>query len=199
MSLLIDFKLLEGIGLNSIDLLYLYYTQNENFESLKKISPLIDIKDLEKKKYIKIDEDGSIHLRQDSINLIESSVLDIKVGTSNNKIIKKSTRLLNTEINEHLTEFREKWSGLKPGAMGSPKSCSAKLLRWMQENPEYSMQDILEAADKYIASLNGDYRFLQRADYFIFKQENHREESSRLSAFIDEPFLTNEDWTTQLK
>jgi len=84
--------------------------------------------------------------------------------------------------------------------MGSQKSCEMKLTRWMKENSEYSFDDILKAVDIYLESLNGDYRFLQRADYFVFKQENNREESSRLSAYIDEIGITQSgDWTTTLK
>lgn len=68
----------------------------------------------------------------------------------------------------------------------------------MKENPQYSKEDIMKAAKIYLDSLE-NYRFLQRADFFIFKKEDNKEELSRLSAFIeeiDERPVT--DWTTKL-
>lgn len=97
---------------------------------------------------------------------------------------------------EFVEQFRNLWKGLKPGAMGSLNSCKEKLQRWMQENPEYSEQDILNAAKAYLDSLDS-YTYLQRADYFIFKRDA-KGESSRLSAFIDEPRI-DENWTTNLR
>jgi len=49
-------------------------------------------------------------------------------------------------------------------------------------------------------SLVNDYQYLQRADYFIFKREG-KEESSRLSAFIDEREdneIIDDEWTSNL-
>ena len=67
------------------------------------------------------------------------------------------------------------------------------------ENPEYTFEEILKAAQLYLDTDGRDTRFLQRADYFIFKQDVHKGESSRLSAFIDEigedPTL---DWTSTI-
>lgn len=101
---------------------------------------------------------------------------------------------------EFIKEFREKWKGLKLGTMGSIEACRNKLGRWKGLNPEYSEEEILKAADLYIHSLKGDYKYLQRADYFIYKREG-KEESSRLSAFIDEVGDNNiitDEWTSTL-
>ena len=148
-------------------------------------------KTLENKKFIKIDEKGKIVLRnraEEFFNGIKSDVYT-----------KVSTRTINQIIKERLHEFRSLWKGLAPGSMGSKKSCEEKLSRWIKENPEYSFDDILQAAKNYINSLGGNYKYLQRADYFIFKKEG-KEESSRLSAFIEEVHLElpNADWTSNL-
>lgn len=99
-----------------------------------------------------------------------------------------------------VNKFRCKFKNLKIGSMGNPKAVSDKLKRWMKNNPEITRKEILDAVNDYIESLNGDYRYLQRADYFIYKQNNKKEETSRLSLYIEEgrKEVVNSDWTTSL-
>jgi len=199
MALILDFTVLEELNLSANELLFLYYL--DRGEPGEEVCG-IDMEDLESKGFVKLTEiDHKLHIeiRQKSLDLLQLLIVDAKIDINNTTIIKKSSRAINQELEGRLTEFRDKWKGLKPGSMGSLQSCKAKLTRWMKENPEYTFDEILKAADMYIASLNGDFRFLQRADYFVFKQENNREESSRLSAFIDEiDEYTPENWTSSL-
>ena len=198
-SLVLNFEVLTNFNISVEEFLFLYNI-SENKPLYKEN---IDLEKLQKQQLIKIvteDEEIKYFLREKSIQLIEFLTIEMEDSLeSSEKNIKKSNRVINQEIAGRIEEFRNKWKGLKSGSMGSQKSCQLKLLRWMKENPNYTFDDILKAANIYLESLNGDYRFLQRADYFIFKQENNREESSRLSAFVDEIGLTNnDDWTTNL-
>lgn len=104
------------------------------------------------------------------------------------------------DFNILVNKFRYKFKNLKIGSMGNPKAVSDKLKRWMKNNPEITRKEILDAVNDYIESLNGDYRYLQRADYFIYKQNNKKEETSRLSLYIEEgrKEVVNSDWTTSL-
>lgn len=99
-----------------------------------------------------------------------------------------------------VNNFRFKFKNLRIGSMGNPTAVSNKLKRWMKNNPEITRKEILDAVNNYIESLNGDYRYLQRADYFIYKQNNKKEETSRLSLYIEEgrKEVVNSDWTTSL-
>jgi len=193
-SLILNFEILKDFDISVDEFLFLYYLSEGQVEDVKEI----DLEKLQKQKLIKIitNEEIKYTLREKSIELIEFLTIEIPDSlTPEKKVVKRSQRAINGRIDT----FRLKWKGLKPGSMGSQKSCGIKLTRWMKENPMYTFDEILEAADIYINSLNGDYRFLQRADYFIFKQENNREESSRLSAYIDEIGMTNDDeWTSKL-
>lgn len=172
------------------DDLYLHYQSLENKKFIK-----ITIKEENEIKSIKY------ILREKSKVLIENSFTDKKVSVKKDSIKKKlSQRFINDAVEEGIEEYRNSWKGLKPGSMGSPKNCKDKLKRWMLENPEYTFDDILKAVSIYINQFNGDYRFLQQADYFIFKKDG-KEESSRLSAFIDEIDLVgnnSNDWTNTL-
>ena len=203
-SLLIDFNILKELNITFEEYLFilnLYSIQNNNKILINNYLKFeIDSKKLEKSQFIKI-IDNNILLRQKSLQLIENSFSTLTIN-KNLKTVKKKLpeRLLTNIVENNYQEFREKWRGLKEGSMGAPKSCKEKLRRWIIENPEYSIEDIMKAADLYIKSLQGNYKFIQRADYFIFKKEG-KEESSRLSAFIDEINNNNiqkEDWTSEI-
>jgi len=160
---------------------------------------MIDLEKLENKLFIKKIE-NKIYLREKSIKLIEFLSIEIEMSfNTNKKEIKKSKRVISLEVEERIHEFRDKWRGLKAGSMGSEKSCKEKLNRWMKENPKYSFEDILKASDLYLATEGANVKFLQRADYFIFKQDSYKNEMSRLSAFIDEININHvQDWTSNL-
>lgn len=175
-------------------LIKIYRDDDFNFNTIG-----VDYNILQEQKFIKIikNAEGDHYiLRQRGSDFIDAVIGQSAVIKS----AKKKRNAVNVDLLTKLPEFRNKWKGLKPGSMGSLQSCKDKLTRWMGENPNYTLDEIIGAAEAYIDSLNGDYRFLQRADYFIYKQENNREESSRLSAFIDEigTNISQGDWTSKL-
>lgn len=155
---------------------------------------------LQDKQFIKRVQDGfgTLNIIREKGKLL-LDFLSIESNYSNykeKKIIKKSNRIINEGFDEFIEDYRNLWKGLKPGSMGSPSACREKMLRWRQENPNYSKSDILKAAKIYINSLN-NYQYLQAAHYFIYKKDG-KEEDSRLSAFIEEKEVDNTDWTTKL-
>lgn len=194
----IDLIVLEeyGVSLNELGAIISIYHDDDKLDFN---DAGVDYEKLQENKFIKIIKDSEKNhylLRQKGQDLIATLVgrgIEVKKKT-------KKKKQINVDVLTRLQEFRSKWKGLKPGSMGSLSSCRDKLTRWMQENPDYTFEEVLKAADAYLESLQGDYRFLQRADYFIYKQENNREEASRLSAFIDEIDLdtSQSDWTTKL-
>lgn len=197
-SLIINFELLKEININISEFLYISYLYFD--KELEIPYGEIDTKKLEKKQYIKIIENEKIIiLRQKSIELIENLYVNTEVSFGKKiQNINKSIRHINKDINSRIDEYRNKWKGLKPGSMGGKKSCKEKLTRWMKENPEYTFDDVLKAVDVYLSTEGANLRYLQRADYFIFKKDG-KEESSRLSAFIDEiDEYDEQEWTSKL-
>jgi len=189
-SFILDFSLLEEQNLTIEEFLALIYVANGKEHNSGYMS-------LQAKQFVKITEDNEIILREKGKLFIELISID-KVCSSSKKVIKKSSRLINDEIDVFVSEYRMLWKGKKAGSMGSSASCKEKMIRWMQTNPTYSKDDILRAAKLYLNTLD-NARYLQRADYFIFKQEENKEESSRLSAFIEEiDDKPVEDWTNTL-
>ena len=188
---IIDFNLLAEQNLSIEEFLVLIHLDDELYNNSMRV-----LKPLEEKQFIKIINDEKIILREKGKLFIELISIEKLSSTKNNKQTVKSDRLINVELDSFINDFRQKWKGLKPGSMGSEASCKMKMYRWMKENPSYTPEQILKAADIYIKSLN-NYQYLQRADYFIYKKDG-KEESSGLAAYIDE-IEVDDDWTTNLK
>jgi hypothetical protein len=189
-AFILDFNLLAEHNLSINEFLVLIHLNDVLYNNSMNV-----LKPLEEKQFIKILGDEKVILREKGKLLLE--LISIEKISSNNKIkIVKSDRLINNELNSFINDFRNKFKGLKPGSMGSESACKLKMFRWMKENPQYTPEQILNATEIYIKSLN-NYQYLQQADYFIYKKEG-KDEQSKLSAFIDE-IAIEEDWTTTLK
>ena len=188
---IIDFNLLAEQNLSIEEFLVLIHLDDELYNNSMRV-----LKPLEEKQFIKIINDEKIILREKGKLFIELISIEKLSSTKNNKQTVKSDRLINVELDSFINDFRNKFKGLKPGSMGSEASCKMKMYRWMKENPSYTPEQILKAADIYIKSLN-NYQYLQRADYFIYKKDG-KDESSGLAAYIDE-IEVEDDWTTNLK
>lgn len=198
-SLIINLDVLDSYNITVDELLCIfkkayyekYHLNNDRLADILEYKNLIKIQDIS-------DQGINFILRQKATDILNNLTVEVDIKVDNKLKIKKSSRIINENIDNNVELFRNKWKGLKLGSMGSPKSCKDKLVRWMKENPKYNIEDILKAADAYINSLN-DFTYLQQADYFIFKKEG-KEESSRLSAFIDEiDDYKEEGWTSNLK
>lgn len=189
-AFILDFNLLAEHNLSIDEFLVLIHLNDELYNNSTNV-----LKPLEEKQFIKIISDEKVILREKGKLLLELISIE-KISSSNKKRIVKSDRLVNSELNSFINDFRNKFKGLKPGSMGSESACKLKMFRWMKENPQYTPEQILNATEIYIKSLN-NYQYLQQADYFIYKKEG-KDEQSKLSAFIDE-IAVDDDWTTTLK
>ncbi len=194
-SIVLNFKILKEQDISVEEFLTIYgLHSNEKFC----LNGNIDLEKLERNLFIKLVGD-EIFLREKSIKLINFLTIDVSGSFKENKekIVSKRVRL--SVVDDKVDEFRSRWKGLKAGSMGDLNACKDKLNRWMKENPKYSFDDILKAADLYLKTQGANLRYLQRADYFIYKQDANREEVSTLSAFIDEINSGfGEDWTSNL-
>jgi hypothetical protein len=175
-KIIIDLKALERINLSfehyvSLVQLYIFKRVPYNIEELIKQEYVIKIGN----KYI-----IAAHIRR----LIYDNL--IREGTELKDIPEEV--VARETIVDRIDEYRSKWKeathGRKPGIMGTKRACLDKMTQWMKENPEYTFDQILKAADLYLESVD-NIKYVQRADYFISKKENGII-SSRLSAFIEE-------------
>lgn len=190
-AFVLDFNLLEKEELTINQFLTLL---NIKYSEVPYKRTSLDSDILQNKGYIKIiTEDGKfeIIIREKGNILLDTVTIEGLSSIKNKKIIKKSSRVIDNEIQNFIEEYRSLWKGYKPGSMGSLQSCIDKMTDWMKQNPKYSMNDILKAARIYLQTIT-DPKYLQQADYFIYKDG-----VSRLSSFIDEVEV-KDDWTTKL-
>lgn len=87
-----------------------------------------------------------------------------------------------------IDEYRELFMTKKSGTGGSRGACIKKMNRFLAST-DYSRDDIMHAARRYINTQRPMYGFLQQADYFIYKNEvsgGISVENSRLETFCEE-------------
>lgn len=106
-------------------------------------------------------------------------------------------------------------AGKVPGSpylyRGNPKEIMVKLKKFFITYGNYSDDDIIDAVRRYVATFNGDYRYLKTLKYFISKNEKetgedgetHIVEHSYLADYLEnkeneEGVVTNNDWTTKM-
>jgi hypothetical protein len=91
-------------------------------------------------------------------------------------------------VKSRVKEFRSIFSvdekgttGLRVGSMGDENALIKKLIKWFKlEKFKYSWEDVLHAARFYVIECRKqNYKYLQSADYFVFKDGR-----SRLSSII---------------
>ena len=157
------------------------------------------LKSLEEKNFLKV-RTNTVIIRDKTKKFLNSISKDVDiVGTKVEIITKRTQREVNDEVNERVQEYRNVFKGHKAGSMGSVTACKNNLSEFLKRNTQYNLDDVIKAAKLYINTVN-DFTYLQRADYFIYKQDKNKNVTSTLEAFIDEEAdETNKEWTTNLK
>lgn len=90
-------------------------------------------------------------------------------------------------IEDWIDEYRKLFHGKKLGAMGDRSSCITKMQEFMQSNPQYTKEIILNATQRYINGLN-NYTYLMKADNFISVSKDNTKAGRRseLAAYCEE-------------
>jgi len=139
------------------------------------------IESLEYRKYIKITERFS-----NVVPIFELRTKGITVCDDNN-IFLKDYQVAKEELDDFIAEYRKMFKDTGPGKT-SDKLSIKKRLKWFFRNfPEYNdLELIRRATKKYIEDeSSNNYRYLQRADYFIVKGKAS-EQTSRLASYCEE-------------
>lgn len=140
--------------------------------------------------------------------LVDSIMADSHVNASNNE--DRFTSLAN--------KLRELFpSGKKPGyayTWRDSTSCIAdRLKKFSLKYGDYSDDEIIDATKRYVASFNGDYKYMQLLKYFIWKNKvsggelidgrlvGEVEKQSQLASYIEnkEEESAKVDWDIELR
>lgn len=181
-----------NININQLLTLIFIYCNTIHKQHFDYIIDLKDIDILQEKKMIRVISPGSYILRDLGKKIIELSI-NVKIED------KKPIEVYEEHKLEDLVDaIRDKFKGLKRGAMGDRKALIEKLTRWRINNPEITAEQILEAVVNYLDS-QSNLTYIQRADYFIYKKSGQTE-TSRLSIWVDElkTPTENSDWASEI-
>lgn len=197
MKYIIDTEILEreDIGLDeALYLLSVYKKKPINFNTIQKAKVENKVLKFENPKDpVKITPKGQ--------TLIESILAKSKIHVSSNNL--ERYRVLADKMREVYPK------GLKPGTNYQWRDSTAiiadRLMKLVaKHNIEFTDEEAVEATKRYIASFNGNYKYMQILKYFISKQKPVEgapaEQNSQFLSFLqnEEGIIENQDWTANL-
>ena len=197
MKYIIDTEILEreGIGLDeALYLLSVYKKRPINFNTIQKAKVENKILKFENSRDpVKITPKGQSY--------IESILAKSKIHVSSNNLERYRT------LADKMREVYPK--GLKPGTNYQWRDSTAiiadRLMKLVAKyNTEFTDEEAVDATKRYIASFNGNYRYMQILKYFISKQKpvegTSAEQNSQFLSFLQNEgdIIENQDWTANL-
>lgn len=197
MKYIIDTEILEreGIGLDeALYLLSVYKKKPINFNTVQKAKVENKILKFENPRDpVKITPKGQ--------SFIESILAKSKIHVSSGNL--ERYRALADKMREVYPK------GLKPGTNYQWRDSTAiiadRLMKLVAKyNIEFTDEEAVAATKRYIASFNGNYRYMQILKYFISKQKPVEgapaEQNSQFLSFLqnEESTTENQDWTANL-
>lgn len=142
-----------------------------------------------------VDKDYNITEKGKRLIADYSNALSILEGKGKTKSKQVDAAIIEAEIVAWIDDYRNLFKGLKIGAMGDKKACLAKMITFYKEYPDFANRDtIFRAVSMYINSVN-DTRYLMRADYFIFKNDQNSNKVSNLAIHAEEVDLEKQELT----
>jgi len=169
----------------SIDQLYILY-KKDNGEDLNNVDPLL-LELLQIDKYIKITDYivFDFELRAKGHEILEKNIIYLHDFTEINKNEVREKVGIESWIDEYRKIFKSTGAS---GKIADKKSTIKKMEWFFKEYPEHTDKDkILRATQKYIdQEAHNQFKYLQRCDYFISKEDTSKIKMSRLASFCEE-------------
>ena len=197
MKYIIDTEILEREGIGLDEALYLFSVYKKkpiNFNTVQKAKVENKILKFENPRDpVKITPKGQSY--------IESILAKSKIHVSSDNLERYR------DLADKMREVYPK--GLKPGTNYQWRDSTAiiadRLMKLVAKyNIEFTDEEAVDATKRYIASFNGNYRYMQILKYFISKQKPVEgapaEQNSQFLSFLqnEEGTTENQDWTANL-
>lgn len=197
MKYIIDTEILEREGIELDEALYLlsvYKKKPINFNTIQKVKVETKILKFENPR-------DPAMITPKGQSLIESILAKSKLHVSSDNL--ERYRALADKMREVYPK------GLKPGTNYQWRDSTAiiadRLMKLVAKyNIEFTDEEAVDATKRYIASFNGNYRYMQILKYFISKQKpvegTSAEQNSQFLSFLqnEESITENQDWTANL-
>lgn len=105
-------------------------------------------------------------------NVIKISAPDLAYLRKEKIIIREDNKIIVNPNNhvegfyDKVKEYRKLFKGIRDGSMGNLQITLKKMRKWLMENPEYSIEDVMIFAEQYVLEKAG---LARNADNFIYK------------------------------
>ena len=197
MKYIIDTEILEREGIELDEALYIlsvYKKKPINFNTVQKAKV--------ENKILKFDNPRDpVKITPKGQSFIESILAKSKIHVSSDNLERYR------DLADKMREVYPK--GLKPGTNYQWRDSTAiiadRLMKLVAKyNIEFTDEEAVAATKRYIASFNGNYRYMQILKYFISKQKPVEgapaEQNSQFLSFLQnkESTTENQDWTANL-
>lgn len=108
------------------------------------------------------------------------------------------TKEVNARLGEYIAIFSKDHKGnfgLIPGSLGTRKLVIKNLIKWLDDNEEYTFNDVLKAAEYYVSLCKKDnYQYLVNSHRFVYAKSGESKLSGLIAESLKEPL--NKIYTT---
>ena len=105
-----------------------------------------------------------------TIEVATESSLNQTTPATSIKFTKPSSTNGHSNIDDWIDSWRAGWKGTRVKGMGSREKCVQNMQEFFQLYPQFTQDNVFKARDRYIQSLEGNFTYLEQADYFIKKR-----------------------------
>lgn len=163
----------------NLNQLFTLFQKEERYPENLLVEP-IELERLQVNKYIKITDYDTWEweFRQKALDLLKTGIVyyDSKgIGSKN------------PNLEDLVSKYRKLFKETGMSGRTADVRTTTKKLEWFQKEYDYSEDVILKATTKYIdQEAHNNFKYLQRCDYFISKEDTSKIKVSRLASFCEE-------------
>jgi hypothetical protein len=109
---------------------------------------------------------------------------------------RRSVKQIDPEFTENLTAYRNMFPNSRlAGKMvrNSVSDLEPRMLWFFKTFPEYTWEHVLGATQKYLESMQGEYKYCMTSAYFIKKDDKTKSSLSLLSSWCEAELTQEED------
>ena len=156
----------------------------DNNTNIQTINPHLEIKGLEKNKYVIYEPKKGVEITNKGRDIIKKY----------EKLFKKAKKKTNIHImGKEYTTMVEEYRELFPAGKlphGKPARVNVKTLinnfRWFFDNYDYTWDEVIDATKRYVNEYaQKDYMYMQTSQYFISKEDKAKVKQSQLADYCD--------------
>lgn len=123
--------------------------------------------------------------------VVEGKLTNLELTDKGTGILLDKVQVVKKKAIDWIDEYRKLFKGIKPQSMGDRKACEDNMRWFLNRYPNFTKEQIIQAAKKHIADNSAKPQYTRRADYFIKKQDANRNVVSDLLMYLENEDIDN--------